>query len=65
MTKILRTDLRRIRKVLGTQGVKLYRLLRDLADENGEIHFEGSEQDMIREIQRLYAARYGGQVPNE
>ena len=61
--KVLKKNLRRIKKAMGPEGVKFYRLLLDLADENGQIWFEGSEEDMIREIQRLYAVKYGGQLP--
>lgn len=63
--RLLKRDLKEIKKAMGPEGVKLYKLLVELADENGEIHFEGSEQDMIREIQKLYAVRYGEQLPNE
>jgi hypothetical protein len=65
MTKIPKRESRQIRKAIGIKGVRLYRLLLELADQNGEIHFEGSEEDMIREIQKLYAVTYGGKNPDE
>jgi len=63
--KALKKDLRRIKRAMGVEGAKIYRLLLELADENGQICFEGSEEDMIREIQRLYAIRYGEQLPSD
>lgn len=60
--KPLTRDLRRIKKALEPEGAKVYGLLLELADENGQICFEGSEEDMLKEVQRLYAARYGGRV---
>ena len=54
-------DIRKIREELGEEGVKLFRLLLELADENGQIVFSGTEEDMIEQIQNLYAARFGGE----
>lgn len=60
----LKRRLKTITKKLGQDGARVYQLLCELADEDGQIRFEGSEEDMIREIQKLYAVRYGGQFPN-
>ncbi len=51
---------KRIRREMGEEGVKLFRLLCELADENGQITFDGDENEMIEQIQDLYAARFGG-----
>jgi DNA polymerase III delta prime subunit len=60
--RALKRNLRQIKKAMGLEGVKIYKLLLELTDERGQIQFEGSEEDMLKEIQRLYAARYGGHV---
>lgn len=56
---IPRKVVRRIRREMGEEGVKLFRLLCELADEKGQIRFDGNEQEMIEQLQDLYAARFG------
>jgi hypothetical protein len=51
--------IKRIRREMGEEGVKLFQLLCELADENGQIKFEGNEGEMIEELQNLYVARFG------
>ena len=52
--------IKRIRREMGDEGVKLFQLLCELADENGQIQFEGNEDEMIEELQNLYAAHFRG-----
>jgi hypothetical protein len=52
--------LKRLRRELGEEGVEIYQLLCELADDKGQIKFEGTEDDMIKQIQDLYATRFGG-----
>ena len=52
--------MKRIRREMGEEGVRIFQLLLELADENGQIRFDGDEEDMIEQIQDLYAARFGG-----
>lgn len=58
--KIPRKIRRRIKKQFGQEGLKLLQLLTELADENGEIHLEGSEREAMEELTRLYETRFGG-----
>ena len=57
----MKEDIERIKQMLGPEGVKVYGLLLEFADEDGQIHFDGSEEDMLKEIQRLYLVRFGGE----
>lgn len=50
----------RIRREVGEEGVKIFQLLHELADENGQIQFDGNEDEMIEKLQTLYAVRFGG-----
>ena len=52
--------LKKMRRELGEEAVNVYQLLCELADENGENKFEGTEDEVIKELQDLYAARFGG-----
>jgi hypothetical protein len=47
----------KIRKELGEEGVRVFQLLCELADDNGEIHFDG---DMYEQLATLYEARFTG-----
>lgn len=51
---------RKIRREMGEEGVRVFQLLCELVDENGQIVFSGTEDDMIQQIQDLYAVRFGG-----
>jgi hypothetical protein len=51
--------IKRIRREMGEEGVKLFRLLCELADENGQIRFEGNEEEMMEQLQDIYAVRFG------
>jgi transcription initiation factor IIE alpha subunit len=50
---------KRIRREMGDEGVKLFQLLCELADENGQICFEGSEDEVKEQLAALYEARFG------
>jgi hypothetical protein len=51
--------IKRIRREMGEEGVKLFQLLCELADENGQIRFEGNEEEMMEQLQDIYAVRFG------
>lgn len=52
--------LKKMRRELGEEATNIYQLFCELADDKGQIKFEGTEDELIREIQDLYAARFGG-----
>jgi len=52
--------LKKMQRELGEEAANLYQLFCELADDKGQIKFEGTEDEVIREIQDLYAARFGG-----
>lgn len=56
---IPRKVIKRIRREMGEEGVKLFQLLCELADKNGQIVFDVNENGMIEQLQDLYAARFG------
>ena len=56
---IPRKVIKRIRREMGEEGVKLFQLLCELADENGQIRFEGNEEEMMEQLQDIYAVRFG------
>ena len=56
---IPKKTVKRIRREIGEEGLKLFQLLCELADENGQIKFEGSEDEMIEQLHDLYTARFG------
>ena len=57
--KISKKIRKKIKKEMGQEGLNLMQLLTELADENGEIHFDGSEEELSEELARLYEARFG------
>lgn len=58
--KIPKKIRRKIKRELGQEGLNLFQLLTELADENGEIRLEGSEDEAMEQLAKLYEARFGG-----
>jgi hypothetical protein len=50
---------KRIRRHMGQEGVNLFQLLCELADEKGQVRFDGNPDQVGQTIAALYEARFG------